>query len=330
MSEKKKKSIGKNVGVAADKFSVISVDGEITKPASVLLEKLSAGIGEAYAPWGKVRHAKADAEVARIENQVLAENNELMERAARRAVGEYMREQKNIEAIAAKAMKRLPPDTPEETVRGMDEDKVAFMRNLFKTVSDDEMQNLWADILAGEAGAPGAFSKNTVALVGMMGKDDAEMFRGFCQFAWNDPGQGAWPLIYNWDDEVYNDSGVPGQAIPVQRNMFNVVEHLDALGLISYVVSEDRLLVSAINLVLWSYHGRRAFLTIPPSKEGGPMKYGMKTGKVYFTKAGQQLYRICGARKNPIFFDYIFGKWKELGYNPRIVVPDTGEKGAGE
>ena len=321
MSEKKKKSIGKNVGVAADKFSVISVDGEITKPASVLLEKLSAGINEAYAPWGKVRHAKADAEVARIENQVLAENNELMERAVRRAVGEYMREQKNFEAIAAKAMKRLPPDTPEETVRSMDEDKVAFMRNLFKTVSDDEMQDLWAGVLAGEAGAPGAFSKNTVALLGMMGKDDAEMFRNFCQFVWHDAARVPYPLIYNWDDGIYNVFRASHKSVFSPPAMFNVLEHLDALGLISFVVSEHRLVISSTSKIFWFYHeSSPLMLDIPPRQQGEHRgKYAMETGKVSFTKAGEQLSRICGAQKNIPFYNYILEKWKAEGYNPSVI-----------
>ena len=313
MSEKKKKSIGKNVGVAADKFSVVNFDGEITKPASVLIEKLSAGIGEFYAPLGKILHAKADAKVARIE----AETYELQKRAAHRVMGEYMREQKNIDAVTVKTLNRLSPDTTEETVRSMDDDKVAFMRNFFKTVSNDEMQDIWAGILAGEARAPGSFSKSTVDTVGKMGKEDALMFSDFCQFVWSpisETEEEFFPLIYDSQNEVYQG----------QRRMFDVAKHLDYLRLISYSGVGGYSQIYYANpqsdqaAVIWVYQRDSVLLDIPQAPSGKEKnRHDMSIGHAMFTEAGRQLYRICKPPKNDAFFQYILEKWRKLGYNPK-------------
>ena len=327
MSEKKKKLIGKNVGVAADKFNVVNFDGEITKPASVLLEKLSAGISEVYAPIGKVRHAKADAKVARIE----AEKYELQKRAAHRVMGEYVREQENIDAVTVKTLERLSPDTTEETVRGMDEDKVVFMRNLFKMASDEKMQDLWASVLAGEAEHPGSFSKSTVALVGMMDQNDARMFADFCQFMWSlfiwetdGEREESVLLIYDWQKTAVDNRFS-------SYSLLRAARHLDYLRLISYDgAGYTKMFSSPLFCYKWGYHGAHVHIYIPQSRIGNEDRYVMDVGHAMFTEAGEQLYRICGAQKNDDAFQYVLGKWAEKGYNPCTVLPDADKKGAGE
>ena len=301
-----------------EKFALINVniDGEeITKPVSVFLEKMSAGIGEAYAPWGKVRHAKADAEVARIENQALAENNELMERAVRRAVSEYMRDQKNIEAIIAQAAKLLPPDTPEETVRSMDEDKIAAMLGMFKTVSNQEMQLLWAKILVGEAAKPGSFSKRTAAVVSEMDKEDAELFAAFCQFVWTEKtydGDFLIPMIFDVRHEVYRSQGIT----------HNALVDLAAAGLISYdIAGMGSRYSSPATRVVREYFGTTVHLTPAKKKDGYYVSFGVAS----LTKHGEQLYPVClslgKVQKNDVFFQYIWEEWEKLGYNPSLTPP---------
>ncbi len=50
-------------------------------------------------------------------------------------------------------------------------------------ISDEQMQALWAKILAGEANGPGRFSKKTVNIVASLDKSDAEAFTTLCGFA---------------------------------------------------------------------------------------------------------------------------------------------------
>ena len=51
-------------------------------------------------------------------------------------------------------------------------------------VSDDDMQQIWAGILAGEANNSGSFSRRTVNLVADLDKRNAQLFRNLCGFAW--------------------------------------------------------------------------------------------------------------------------------------------------
>ena len=48
------------------------------------------------------------------------------------------------------------------------------------------MQILWARVLAGEANAPGTYSKRTVNLLSDFDKSDAELFTKLCGFGWHD------------------------------------------------------------------------------------------------------------------------------------------------
>jgi predicted DNA binding CopG/RHH family protein len=51
-----------------------------------------------------------------------------------------------------------------------------------RRVSDEDMQSVWAKILAEEAKKPGSFSKRTVAFVETLDKDEANLFNELCRF----------------------------------------------------------------------------------------------------------------------------------------------------
>jgi Protein of unknown function (DUF2806) len=104
----------------------------------------------------------------------------LQQRAMRRFVAEEAKKQNNIEGITAKALPDLSPDaTPER----MEDDWIANFFNRCRLISDEDMQNIWARILSGEANSPGRFSKRTVNLVGGLDKSDAILFSGLLGFA---------------------------------------------------------------------------------------------------------------------------------------------------
>ena len=91
-----------------------------------------------------------------------------------------------------------------------------------KNVSEKDMRNLWAKLLAGEANQPLSFSKRTVNFVGDLEKSDAELFTKFCSFTIQSGG--FLPVIYKHTDNVYNSNGI----------YFDTLEHLDAIGLIKF------------------------------------------------------------------------------------------------
>ena len=91
-----------------------------------------------------------------------------------------------------------------------------------RIVSDGDMQQLWARILAGEANAPGAFAKRTINLVADLDKSDAELFMCLCGFCWMIGD--LVPLAFDVNDEVYRRNSIS----------FNALTHLESLGLVRF------------------------------------------------------------------------------------------------
>ena len=53
-----------------------------------------------------------------------------------------------------------------------------------RIVSDNEMQELWSRVLAGEANDPGTYSKRTVNFLSDLDKGEAALFTKLCGFVW--------------------------------------------------------------------------------------------------------------------------------------------------
>ena len=82
------------------------------------------------------------------------EISELERRAARRLGNLERRRQGNIDAITVKAMEVLPPAVSPNPA---EQDWVYRFFGECQDVSDEQMQQLWASILAGEVATPGSF-----------------------------------------------------------------------------------------------------------------------------------------------------------------------------
>lgn len=177
--------------------------GELSKPATVLVEKVCNAVGILYEPARIKRNARAESEAEKIKALARIELREIEERALERFVRQETRKQENIESITAQAAATLPESAH---VEGLEEDWVA---NFFKhcdTVSDVEMQSLWARLLAGEATTPGSYSMRTVDFISTIDKKDAALFTTFSQFVWMIGAPT--PLIYEVEDEIYRKNGI--------------------------------------------------------------------------------------------------------------------------
>ena len=264
---------------------------------------------EAEAEAAKIR-AQTEADVRVIEARGIIEVDDMLQNGDRLTAWQ----QRNTKSIVHKAEKMEPGGA--QKFRNMNKGWVADYLDNCKNDSDEEMQSLWAKILAGEADKPGSFSKSTVDAVGKLSKEDALMFNDFCQFVWNDnlsQGEGV-PLIYDWLADVY------------EGRVFNAAEHLDYLRLVSCKGIGSNIGVFNTPSILMSYQGDFVRLDISPEKSGKSAgKSLLDLGHVQFTEAGRQLYRICEVSKNDAFFKHTLERWQQKGYNPVVQ-----EKGAGE
>ena len=190
--------------------------GELSKPATVLIEKVSSAIGIIYEPTRSRREAKANADIDLIEANSRIQVGDLERRALTRFVAEQAREQQNIEGITTKALPNLDPESDPSK---MDEDWVSNFFSKCRLVSDEEMQALWASLLAGEANKAGSVSKRTVDFVAAMDKSEAETFSRLCRLSSNSLNE---ILIFDVSDAIVKDNGLS----------WSDLAHMETIGLV--------------------------------------------------------------------------------------------------
>lgn len=267
--------------------------GELSKPATVLIEKVSDAVGVLYEPRRIRKRAEAEAEADKIKALSSIELNEIQYRAVDRLVHQETRKQENIESITAQAAESLGEDAnPEE----LEEDWVAHFFKNCDTVSDKEMQSLWSRLLSGEATNPGTFAKRTINIIGSMDKKDCLAFTKLCQFCWFIDDMT--PLVFGENLGLYRKNGAD----------FDALKQLDAIGLTSidgtgYLKTE----LKKFEQVL--YFGTPIELEFKKD-----LNNEMSIGWVLLTQAGQELAPICGAKPNSEFFKYILKKWYDEGF----------------
>ncbi|MGY3687369.1 DUF2806 domain-containing protein [Vibrio coralliilyticus] len=272
--------------------SVVNL-GDISKPATVLIEKISNAVGVLYEPRKIKNLAKANAEADKIKLLAQLELSEIGQRAMQRVLTQESKKQQNIETITAQAIKELPDDSNADA---LDEDWVAHFFSKCENVSDSEMQSLWSKLLSNEANQPGTFSKRTVDFVASMDKKDAKMFTDFCQFVWFHGN--CIPMIFDVNDDVYNDAGVN----------FSNLKHLDAIGLISFEPTAGYVRRRLDQNERFHYYGNPTDLYFNQLKDN---QISLETALL--TQTGHELVNVCGSKPNDAFYDYVIKKWFETG-----------------
>ena len=286
--------------------------GNIAKPANRLIEKSSDAVGGLFKPWQtrRVAHAEADAMVIRAKADaeaamVRAENEiqitDLHRRAFHRFIDEEAQKQMNMESILAKAV----PDVEEDSnPDNMQNDWIVNFFDKSRLVSDDDMQNLWARILAGEANIPGAFSKKTINIMADLEKDDAILFQTLCRFGWYMGGDSIRPLIYDHQSDIYTRTGID----------FGTLHRLETFGLVKFIEIAKFTLTASRNRGSALYFNKQVDLTLPENNT-------IETGKVMLTVPGQELTQICN-NLQPVegFFEYVCTKWANEGLRPSVTV----------
>ena len=263
--------------------------GELSRPATVLIEKISGAIGIVFEPYQIKRIAKAEAEADRIRTVAKIELTELQRRAMVRMVQEEGKKQENIEAISAEAANNLNEDAKPENVEN---DWISHFFDKCKLVSNSEMRGVWSRILSGEANAPGSFSKRTVEVVASLDKSDAALFTQLCSFAWMIGGVTA--LVFDTNDGIYKDHGIT----------FNALTHLESLGLIRFDPMAGFLRHGLPNEAVIFYYGMPILVGFDDKEDKA-----LDIGKVLLTQAGQQLASVCGSKALHEFPEYVASKW---------------------
>lgn len=281
--------------------------GELAKPINTLIEKISDATGVLYEPTRIRRKAKAEADAIKTNALVNLEIEEIQKRALNRLVNEEIKKQENIENITEKSFNSLEENATPENIEN------DWLSNFFdkcKLISDDEMQNLWAKILAGEANNPGTYSKRTIEFMGTMDKFDADLFNKLAIFCWNF-GE-AQPIILSFEDketcEILN---------------YNQLVHLSNIGLISLETFGLSKIIKNENQRNISYCGRLVTLKFP-NNQNNELFIGYisltKIGKDIMHTINQNLFNIYV--HNPIFSEEYYNYILNSFYKNNIIISE--------
>jgi len=268
--------------------------GELSKPATVLIEKISDAIGGIFRPHQIKRIAKAEAEAEKIKALAQIDISDIQQRALVRLIQEEGKKQENIESITAQSIQELRSEAKPEAV---DNDWIANFFDKCKLVSDKEMQSLWARLLAGEANVPGTISKRTIELVSSLDKSDAHLFTSLCGFGW--AVGDVIPLIYDAQNEIYTKRGIN----------FSSLTHLDDIGLLTFDNIAGFIRQKVPKHITVFYYGTPVTVELQNDQDNE-----LDIGHVLLSKTGRELAPICGSRPIPEFIDYVLGIWKGQGY----------------
>jgi hypothetical protein len=247
-----------------------------TEAFTKLVESVSRGMGKLYEPTGIVRKAKAEAEASLILAQADIDKHELAMRAAQRWVNSEMRRQANIEAIANKAVKELPETVNSEPVS---EDWMAQFFDGCQDVGEEEMQKLWARVLAGEVAKPGAFSRRTLQTLKMFDRSDAQLFVDY----------------YTHSLQL---SGGPHMAFSIEALYkflgSNTESHLVDIGLLQ---EQELVQVLSLHGMGFSYFGAPYVF----KSRGAAMHVNIPVHK--FSRVGEELSRILVTAENVSYIE---------------------------
>ena len=268
-------------------YSLISTDG-LSKLGIKLVDRISEGIGGLCKPRHVVKMAKAEATAALIRAENELHIADLEHRAVTRRALEDVRHQQNIESITLQSVPLLNESAAPEKIS---DDWIANFFEKSKNISDTQMQQVWASVLAGESNSSGAFSRQTVNLLADLEANDAELFSSLCNFVWHVPNPV--PLIFDISAPFYEEAGLKLSSIL----------QLEALGLAHRLPDGfSGQIPSELHDV--SYCGKDYELRFPPTFERL-----LPLGMVSLTSAGAQLSSICTAKPVPGLFEVVCDEW---------------------
>ena len=147
-----------------------------------------------------------------------------------------------MEDITAKALPQLNDNAKPNSI---EDDWIANFFDKSRIISGEEMQSLWARVLAGEANAPGAFSKRTVNSMADLDKQEAILFTQLCGFVWKLPGR-VIPLMFGDSAKIYNRAGIN----------FESLVHLESIGLIQHSDADSYRFIGPPKRCRMAYYGR--------------------------------------------------------------------------
>lgn len=256
----------------------------LSAPITKLVEVTAKGMGNAYAPFGTFRQAKADAKAKIIHAEADKKVLSIEQRTDNRLIIKEESRQENLENIAVQAKLELPEKVSDKK---LDDDWVAQFFEHAQDVHDGDMQKLWARILAGEIASPETYSKRTLQFLKTLDKWEAEKFSELCSFVTKD--KGGWNIIFDL---------ALSEKIRSKLGQKDYINHFCNIGLTDgteRVVDPSKITGTEIHYFDQKYifKGPAKVEKDPNSKVPFITPFEIPIQVKYFTSIGQQLANIA-------------------------------------
>ena len=284
----------------AEGFSLVNL-GKLAEPINTLITKIADAAGILYEPTRIRKKAQAEADAALIAATNQLKLDDLSQRALKRFVKEESIKQSNIESILEKS---FPEITESAEPSLLSNEWLLFFFERAKYASDDEMQTIWAKILAGETNHHGSFSKSTLRILSEMSQDDATTFMKTIAFSFKVDNENKF-FIYDFNDEIVKKNGLT----------FNSINRLNILGLLS-CSSNYGYYISEIPQNLSASYSNKKIEIIFKSKESCTLN----CGQVIISQSGDELLKICSPNYSDEIFNYVYQKWTTFSNIEKITI----------
>lgn len=295
--------------MASDERDLVIDPTGLSGAAHELVKRVADAVGGFARPFQIKRIARAEAEALVIRTEAELEVDDIRRRALRRFLDEEVAHQRNMESVTEAALKHV---TEAANAQRIGQDWLVNFFDKARLISEGDMQELWARVLAGESNGAGSFSRRTVNILGDMDATDAELFKTLCSFTW-DVGGTIQPLIFDASHELFKRHGLK----------FVDIQHLASLGLIAFSPTGGYRMIEMEGEVTARYWEND--LQLFPGAGGG-----FDVGQVIMTRAGLDLAAIVDTTEVPDHVPYVREQWsKILAKNPDPdVPPDSAASGA--
>lgn len=297
-----------SAGVVLAKAGAALLGAKTARPVvTAFFDKMSAALGVATRSWQIKRDAEAEAEATVIEAKGNAKASlinagadeqilTLAERAEARRIATVVREQKNLDAIVSSAGENLQDDAQPEKI---DEDWLANFFDKARLFSNEDIQHLWSQILAGEANKPSSFSRRTINYLANLDAREALLFRSLCSLSLVEEKSGLhFPVIFDYKHQFYQSRGFN----------FDSLQHLQNTGLISFLgIGGYQFDYDKVKL---RYFSQRIQIQLHDTSNPISNNF-VPVGYVLFTEVGAEIARICQPDEDGEFLKHITACWKE-------------------
>lgn len=235
----------------------------------------------------RLSEAKTEIEILSLKDEY---EIELAKRTAKRLILEEMQNQENFEDIAKNSIKFLPEKISDKPV-----DKT-WARKFFdksKMISDEDIQEYWSKVLAGEITDPGTYSLKSLNILEEMDKEDIILFQKICNVVINKH------IFYYEFEPFMNELSIS----------YDELKHLAYLGLLNaetFNSTSFNLDLDKIDSSIFNFNYDNDIYTFQPMKSGN---FSIQNS-LFLTKSGFELSKL-NIKNYPLkFVEYIIKKFK--------------------